>query len=209
MITLIKGYKQGRAVMFYDAFDELKQKKYTKVPKDEVVKFCDNGLISNAKVQWWEGKAIVRVSNNIPLVKITNDGEVSIEKSVHNSNKEPSKAVESVVISSGKKRITSETDYKSYMMEDIVKHRELKSSVSMNGIDTVSDMFDMIAEDFRLKNIEKYKQSFATKININRKLNEMAPDYRANLMENIAVYLMNMANIEIRDVYLKYSSVVH
>lgn len=208
MITLVKGYKQGRAVMFYDAFDELKQKKYTKMPKDEVVKFCDNGLVSNAKVQWWEGKAIVRVSNNIPLVKITDSGEeVSIAKAVHNTTKVVENTVKVEVKTPAKRKKTSETDYKTYMLEAAQTQRELKSTIQMNGINTISDMFDMIADDFRLRNTDKYKQSFATKVDINKKLIGMSTEYKANLMDNIAVYLMNMANLETRDVYIKYSNV--
>ena len=213
MITLTKGYKQGRAVMFYDAFDELKQKHYTKVPKDDVVKFCSNGLISNAKVQWWQGKAIVRLSNNIPLVKLTQDG---LEENVNKSTRSKSlsalaetKSAEPAVAHTGtkrKKRI-SETDYSSYMIEDIQKKQELKSTVSFSGIITISELFDTIANDFRLRNTDKYKQSFASKIDINKKLSDMSPDYKATLIDNIAVYLMNMANIEIRDVYIKYSNV--
>lgn len=205
MITLTKGYKQGRAVMFYDAFDELKQKEYIKVPKDEVVKFCGNGLISNAKVQWWQGKAIVRVSNNIPLVKITESGEIQeISKKVH------TKAANEVIETSVRRRNkVKETDYKSYMMDDICKQRELKSTVSYTGIDTIGQLFDMIANDFNLKNKETYKDSFSKKIDLHRTLSSMSTEYKNNLVNNIAVYLMNMANIEIRDTYLKYCNVTN
>lgn len=205
MITLTKGYKQGRAVMFYDAFDELKQKEYIKVPKDEVVKFCGNGLISNAKVQWWQGKAIVRVSNNIPLVKITESGEIQeISKTVHN------KADNEVIQTSARRRTkVKETDYKSYMMDDICKQRELKSTVSYTGIDTIGQLFDMIANDFNLKNKETYKDSFSKKIDLHRDLSSMSTEYKNNLVNNIAVYLMNMANIEIRDTYLKYCNLTN
>lgn len=208
MITLIKGYKQGRAVMFYDIKDNETTKVECRVTKDVVVQLCESGKVANAKVQWWEGKAIVRVSNNIPLVKITDSGEeVSIAKAVHNTTKVVENTVKVEVKTPAKRKKTSETDYKAYMLEAAQTQRELKSTIQMTGINTISDMFDMIAADFRLRNTDKYKQSFATKVDINKKLIGMSTEYKANLMDNIAVYLMNMANLEIRDVYIKYSNV--
>ena len=208
MITLVKGYKQGRAVMFYDIKDNETTKVECRVTKDVVVQLCESGKVANAKVQWWEGKAIVRVSDNIPLVKITDSGEeISIAKAVHNTTKVVENTVKVEVKTPAKRKKTSETDYKAYMLEAAQTQRELKSTIQMTGINTISDMFDMIANDFRLRNTDKYKQSFATKIDINKKLIGMSTEYKANLMDNIVVYLMNMANLEIRDVYIKYSNV--
>lgn len=167
MIKIIKGYKQGRAVMFYDIADN---NSVRRVSKDEIVKMCEQGKVFNAKIQWWEGKAIVRVKGDILIEKIGSDCNspvVKIDRQVKNNIKD-----------SGKK------------------------------VNTIENLFDTMAEEFKLSRVDEYKKNISKKIDISKCISEIPQYERENLKRSLAVYLMNMANLEIRDTYLKYYEAV-
>lgn len=218
-MQLVRGYKQGRGVMFYDVAEIDGSCVKQMVPKSEVVELCNSGQITNAKIQMWEGKAIVRCSNKqLPLVKIdankniigeashsvrsTNSivGNTRNEKIVSVSNK--AEVVGKLYNSSRKpKRNTAFDGY-------CTKNKDIENTgainVSFDNCDSVEDMFNMIASDFNVVNIEEYRKQFGKKVKLNRKLNTIrASDIRV-LKEAIATYIMNMAYDEIQETYLKY-----
>ena len=66
MWKITKGYKQGRAVMFYDIVNLTSNEEKVAVSKDVIVSMCEAGEIKDTKVQWWKGKSIVRCKSDIP-----------------------------------------------------------------------------------------------------------------------------------------------
>lgn len=222
MAVITKGYKVGRGVAFYDIEEYTgsiaNQKVLTRVPKDDVVKSIENGVITNAKVQWWQGKPIVRVQNNIELVKIIVTDGLSKEEqtakrgqtrvttkscpaSCTGSDKPEIKA--KVVGKLSKKR-SDETVYEAVIRKEIDEHKKAVSTVKYDGMETLEDLVDHMISDFRLRDTDKYKSMLAKKIKLSQKLSGIAQSNLIGIQESIAVYLMNMSYMETRDTYTKY-----
>lgn len=223
MFNLTKGYKQGRAVMFYDLTPVDGSCAREMVSKDEVVQLCTDGKISNAKIQWWEGKPIVRCDNKqLPLVRVDEDGNIIgvATQAVRGKDKEHSgvsvtatrvseptlsiadKAVEVGKVTTRKqKRNTAYGGYDRSYVED--KH-ELSSNVDLTGLKTVGDLFDNIAKDFRVQQIDKYKAEFGKKIKLDRELSSINSTQLKAIQYGAATYLMNMLYDEIADIYMKW-----
>lgn len=222
MYTLTKGYKQGRAVMFYDLSESNGTSVKEMVSKDEVVKLCEDGKISNAKIQWWEGKAIVRCSNKqLPLVKVNDDGAVigvatqavrsgsintdRADKAVRASENNidiSSKAQVVGKVSNKKKRNIS---FSGYNTKNVLEQHTLSKSIDLSGLNTVEDLFDYIARDFRVQQIDKYKAEFGKKIKLDRELSSIGGNQLKAIEYSAATYLMNMLYDEIQEVYMKWS----
>lgn len=217
MQIITKQYKVGRAVMFYDVTDPVDNKTTEMVPKDEVVKQCENGQLGNVKIQWWEGKPIVRLqSNNIPIIKLGNAGNVlgTAERVVRGKNREDasvgretsiSVADKAVVV--GKvvnKRPKKETVYAGYDLRNTAEQGQLNSSIDYRSMRTLNDLFTTMATDFKLKNTEVYRESLGKKIKLSRDISSYSKDNLMEIQLSMATYLMNMASIEIRDTYIKY-----
>lgn len=210
MYKIARGYKQGRAVMFYDitAIDGSCAKQL--VPKDEIVKMCDNGEIGNAKIQWWEGKPIVRCSDkNLPLVKVDDSKNIIGEAShtVRNTaNRQETNAVQ--VKSEVKGKLATKAHKRSISCNAYIVEKPVEKFSNIPGayseIKTLEDLFNKIAEDFRVRRAEEYKKEFSKKIDISKELSKLTPDYIKCVQHSIATYLMNMSYDETADVYLKY-----
>lgn len=214
MFNIVKGYKQGRAVMFYDLAETDGSLAKEMVEKASVVKMCDNGEIANAKVQWWEGKAIVRCSDKkLPLVRIDDNGNIIgvAEQAVRNSNNQAIKNEQAVCNNTvvGKvstKRATKRNiAYGGYDRKNLVEKLEINKSVDISGLDTVSDLFDYIAKDFRVQQVEKYKNEFGKKVKLGAKLSSIGQNQLKAIEYGAATYLMNMLYDEIGEVYSKWS----
>ena len=220
MFEITKGYKQGRAVLFYDLLDPIENKTSEKVSKDNVVQLCTDGKISNAKIQWWEGKAIVRVQNkNLPLVRVDENNNiigVAYQAVRSNTNKATNTVKpEPVVDVSSKAKVTGKVSnrkaskqsiaYAGYDYRNIVEQQELNSSISYDGIDTIEDLFDTIATEFGVKQKESYKAEFAKKVRLDKQIKDMQRSNLLAIQSGMATYLMTMAHNEVNEVFMKYN----
>lgn len=223
MFNLTKGYKQGRAVMFYDLTPVDGSCAREMVSKDEVVQLCTDGKISNAKIQWWEGKAIIRCDNKqLPLVRVDEKGNIIgvATQAVRGKDKEhvsvcvtdtrvseptvsvADKAVEVGKLSSRKPK--RNISYSGYDKSYVIEKQELHSSIDISGLRTVSDLFDYIAKDFRVQQVDKYKAEFGKKVNLDKELADINQSQLRAIQYGAATYLMNMLYDEIAEVYMKW-----
>jgi len=230
MLEITKGYKVGKAVLFYDLTD-IDSTVKERVSKEDVVKACSDGQISNAKIQWWEGKPIVRCSDkNLPLVKLDDKGNVIGEarrairvysgtgsRSANCTSRKqredqvPTQAViNSTVVGklngNSSKKVKPDIHYGGYDKKYKDYQHKLKSTVDLKGLNTVGDLFDKMAEDFRLKNVEAYRNQISKKVDMNKKVVGMNGSHVAAIQESFAIYMMNMAEQELNETYIKYRS---
>lgn len=219
MLTIVKGYKVGRGVAFYDLEDLMEHKILERVSKEDTVKLINDGKVSNAKVQRWEGNDIVRLQNkNIPILKVEKDGTVAGEAKpiVRSSNTGEAKSnkaekVEDIsskaeVVGKISKKTKSEIAFAGYDRKNIIEQQQLKSSIKYDSMKTIEDLFNQMAKEFGLKNVDTYKAMFSKKVKMDKLLSEMNQTHVLVVQDAMAVYLMNMANIEIRDTYRKYKA---
>lgn len=217
MFEITKGYKQGRAVMFYDIFDALDNNKRTMVHKDEIVKLVEGGQISNAKIQWWEGKAIVRLQNsNIELVKVDADNNIvgvaqvanrgGQAHSVKTSERVVDVSSKAVVVGklNSKKAAKQSVAYTGYDTNYVVEQQSMNNTIDLTGVNTVGDLFVMIAKEFNLRKPDVYLTEFNKKIRLDKPISSFHSTELSGLQSSISTYLMNMAHNEINEVYLKY-----
>ncbi len=220
MLNIVKGYKQGRAVMFYDLAETDGSLAKEKVEKALVVKMCDNGEIANAKVQWWEGKAIVRCENKqLPLVRVDENGNVIgvATQAVRNGDKEHKNTKESTIpvasvadkaVEVGKvsnRKTRRNITYYGYDPKNKIEKLQLSNAIDLSGLETVGDLFDYIAKDFRVQQLDKYKIEFGKKVKLGSKLSSINQTQLKTIEYGAATYLMNMLYDEINEVYLKWS----
>lgn len=211
MWKITKGYKEGRAVMYYDLSDTVDNTLREKVHKDEVVKLCENGMIHNTKIQWWEGKPIVRCSDSFEIVKLGNSGEVlgKVDTVKRNSKvaekeKQAEQAIRAEVVGKLSKKKKESIAYAGYDRQFEVEQFQVQSSINYSTIDTVGALFVMIANDYKLKDTEEYLKQFAKKVNPDKKLSSMAKNMVLSIQDSISTYLMNMAYKEIKETWIKY-----
>lgn len=204
MYKITKGYKVGRGVAFYDLVDTLKEKERTKVEKDEVVKMCDNGEIENAKIQWWEGKPIVRCSDkHLEIVKISSTGNIVASTTVVVRKKEEKMPESKVVGQLNKKKAAKRNiEFNSYKDQKAVN---IYKRIDLTEVVTISDLFDKVATDFGARYKDEYKKKFGAKIKLERKVSEIAREQLLNIQAAMATYIMNMMYDEIAEVYTKYN----
>ena len=221
MAKIVKGYKQGRGVAFYDIEEAPLGKVSTKVPKDEVVNLINSGKIANATIQWWQGKPIVRVKENIELVKIValdssgvtkeeptaKRGQATRPVSINNEEIHAKAVVNSQVVGKLSKKKTNETIYETITKREIDEHRKVVSTINYKGMETLEDLLDTMIKDFSLKDVVTYKAMIAKKVKLNQKIFGLAQSNLLSIQESMAVYLMNMANMETRNTYAKYMRV--
>jgi hypothetical protein len=216
MSTIIKGYKQGRAVTFYDVSED-NGTVQEMVSKESVVKMCDAGKISNAKVQWWQGNPIVRCNDNIPLAKIDTDGNI-----IGIANKTVRKAVESVAVANRQavsqpeaspvqqtvKVATQPVIRKAALTGYDPKHiREQRKAAMDNNISeakTLADVFNHIADDFCVKYIDGYRKQISSKMKLDREVANISATELKQIEYMFATYLMNMKYEEVQESYIKY-----
>ena len=216
MYQITRGYKQGRAVLYYDVIDPVENKTNEMVPKDNIVKMCTDGQISNAKIQWWEGKPIVRCENKqLPLVRVDENGNIigvatqavrSGDKQVH--KEEPIISVSDKAVTVGKvsnRRPKRNIAYAGYDIKNVIEQRELSKEIDLSGLQTVGDLFDYIAEDFRVRQSDKYKAEFGKKIKLDKSIKGMNSNQLKAIEYGAATYLMNMIYDEIQQIYMKWS----
>lgn len=223
MFNLTKGYKQGRAVMFYDLTPVDGSCAREMVSKDEVVQLCTDGKISNAKIQWWEGKPIVRCDNKqLPLVRVDEKGNVigvatqavrGKERTCENISVTDTRVSESTVsvadkaVEVGKlssRKPKRNISYGGYDKSYVIEQQELHRSIDISGLCTVSDLFDYIAKDFRVQQIDKYKAEFGKKVKLDKELKSINQSQLRAIQASAATYLMNMLYDEIAEVYMKW-----
>lgn len=221
MFEITKGYKQGRAVMYYDLLDPMEGKTQEQVPKLTVVQLCNEGQVSNATIQMWEGKPIVRVKSNIPLMKLGDNGEVLgyTEKVIRNTgtntgstkrvHKEevvnapmPSSKVMGKV--NPRKAFKENTAFTGYDRKHMVEHQELNKEVNYKGMKTLNDLFNVIAADFGAHDVELYRSEVSKKIKLDRDIEGINRSELLSIQNSIAMYIMNMVYGEIQKTYLKY-----
>lgn len=223
MFEITRGYKQGRAVQYYDLLDPMEGKTQEQVPKLTVVQLCNEGQVSNATIQMWEGKPIVRVKSNIPLMKLGDNGEVLgyTEKVVRNTHSisgtsgtkqvHKEKEVEAPLPNSkvmGKvnprKAFKENTAFTGYDRKHMVEHQELNKEVNYKDMSTLNDLFNVIAADFGAHDIELYRSEVSKKIKLDRPIDGINRSELLSIQNSIAMYIMNMVYGEIQKTYLKY-----
>lgn len=217
MLKIVKGYKQGRAVMFYDLADEFGKITNERLDKDSVVKMCESGEICNAKIQWWEGKPIVRCADkNLPLVKLGENNEVmgavahrsrnSASSTVNEPVVHEKAIVESTVVGKlADKKPKKQTSFDGYAIGNVVEQRAKASELFTLNFNTLDDMFVYIANDFGVKNADLYRKEISKKIKLDRPASSVSPMQLRMMQYSIATYLMNMKYNEIADAYTKYA----
>lgn len=225
MYRVTRAYKEGRAVLYYDIVDVMENTKREKVHKDEIVKLTENGQVKDCKIQWWEGKSIVRLADkSIPIVKIEDGQAIEVERrsrnnsnsgevknNIHTSNisTKNEKTVDisdkAVVVGKLATKRPKETIAFGYDKTAVIEAQQLKSTVQLSKFDTINDLFNEMAKDFGVKNIEVYREAIGKKIRLDRKISSVAQMEMRKMQDAICTYLMNMANKEINEAWLKYS----
>lgn len=221
-MELVKGYKCGRAVMFYDVHDPI-ENKTVRMPKDTVAELCKSGKIGNAKVQMWDGKPIIRVKGEIPVAKLDSNGNVGenvqpqrrsgntnvvrkpeIEEPIQDAN------VHATVVGkiNNKAVRKKETVYAGYDMNNIYEQRKLNSEVDYSRVKTLNDLFNMIAGDVGVKDTDSYRKSFGKKVDLSTEVNRIDHNKMLWIQSEMVVYLVNMRQIELRSIWLKYYAAV-
>lgn len=224
MYQITRGYKQGRAVLYYDVVDPVENKTTEMVPKNNIVKMCTDGQISNAKIQWWEGKPIVRCENKqLPLVRVDENGNIigiatqavrSGEKVQRDSQIGTQRSTREAVISVADKAVEvgkvstrrpkRNIAYGGYDPKNVLEKQDLSRTIDLSGLRTIGDMFDYIAKDFRVQQVEKYKAEFGKKVKLDRELSGIGTAQLRAIQYGAATYLMNMLYDEIAEVYMKW-----
>ena len=224
MYQITRGYKQGRAVLYYDVVDPVENKTTEMVPKDNIVKMCTDGQISNAKIQWWEGKPIVRCENKqLPLVRVDENGNIigiatqavrSGEKVQRDSQIGTQRSTREAVISVADKAVEvgkvstrrpkRNIAYGGYDPKNLLEQQDLSRTIDLSGLRTIGDMFDYIAKDFRVQQVEKYKAEFGKKVKLDKELSGIGASQLRAIQYGAATYLMNMLYDEIAEVYMKW-----
>lgn len=224
MYQITRGYKQGRAVLYYDVVDPVENKTTEMVPKDNIVKMCTEGQISNAKIQWWEGKPIVRCENKqLPLVRVDENGNIigiatqavrSGEKVQRDSQIGTQRSTREAVISVADKAVEvgkvstrqpkRNIAYGGYDPKNVLEKQDLSRTIDLSGLRTIGDMFDYIAKDFRVQQVEKYKAEFGKKVKLDKELSGIGTAQLRAIQYGAATYLMNMLYDEIAEVYMKW-----
>lgn len=224
MYQITRGYKQGRAVLYYDVVDPVENKTTEMVPKDNIVKMCTDCQISNAKIQWWEGKPIVRCENKqLPLVRVDENGNIlgvatqavrggervqrGSQAGTQRSTREAVISVADKAVEVGKvstRRPKRNIAYGGYDPKNLLEQQDLSRTIDLSGLRTIEDMFDYIAKDFRVQQVEKYKAEFGKKIKLDRELSGIGTAQLRAIQYGAATYLMNMLYDEIAEVYMKW-----
>lgn len=227
MYEITKGYKQGRSVLFYDITDVMSKETQEKVDKDTVVKLAEAGEVRDTKIQWWQGKAIVRSSTKFNILKLNDSGEVVGQAPVVTRSRSGVKSAAQVckevydmyppensidvsdkatVIGSIKtKRKRNEKVFAGYDMANVREVRENKPNFKFDKDSTIGNMVLDMIKDFGLKDTETYYQQLAKKVDMNKRVETTNKAMVAGIQRSVATYLMNMANIETRETYLKYT----
>jgi hypothetical protein len=219
MSTITKGYKQGRAVTFYDISED-NGAVQEKVSKDSVVKLCEAGKISNAKVQWWQGNPIVRCSDNIPLAKIDTDGNI-----IGIANKTVRKPVEQIAVADRQsvntvaqtetsatqqrtrvdtQSITRKAALTGYDPKHIREQRKAAMENSISDAKTLEDVFNYMADDFCVKYIDGYRKQLSSKMKLDREVANISTTELKQIEYMFATFLMNMKYEEVQESYIKY-----
>lgn len=224
MYQITRGYKQGRAVLYYDVVDPVENKTTEMIPKDNIVKMCTDGQISNAKIQWWEGKPIVRCENKqLPLVRVDENGNIigvatqavrGGERAQRGSQAGTQRSVREAVISVADKAVEvgkvstrrpkRNIAYGGYDPKNVLEQQDLSRTIDLSGLRTVGDMFEYIAKDFRVQQVEKYKAEFGKKVKLDKELSGIGTAQLRAIQYGAATYLMNMLYDEIAEVYMKW-----
>lgn len=227
MYEITKGYKQGRSVLFYDITDVMSKETREKVDKDTVVKLAEAGEVKDTKIQWWQGKAIVRSNTKFDILKLNDSGEVvgqapvvtrsrSGVKSAAQVCKEvydmypPENSIDvsdkaTVVGSIKTKRKRNEKVFAGYDMANVREARENKPDFKFDADSTIGSMIMDMIKDFGLKDTTTYYQQLAKKMDMNKKVTIANKAMVVGIQRSVATYLMNMANLETRETYLKYT----
>lgn len=227
MYEITKGYKQGRSVLFYDITDVMSKETREKVDKDTVVKLAEAGEVKDTKIQWWQGKAIVRSNTKFDILKLNDSGEVVGQAPVVTRSRSGVKSAAQVckevydmyppensidvsdkatVIGSIKtKRKRNEKVFAGYDMANVREVRENKPNFKFDKDSTIGNMVLDMIKDFGLKDTETYYQQLAKKVDMSKKVETTNKAMVAGIQRSVATYLMNMANLETRETYLKYT----
>lgn len=227
MYEITKGYKQGRSVLFYDITNVMSKETREKVDKDTVVKLAEAGEVKNTKIQWWQGKAIVRSNTKFDILKLNDSGEVVGQAPVVTRSRSGVKSAAQVckevygmyppennidvsdkatVVGSIKtKRKRNEKVFAGYDMANVREVRENKHNFKFDKDSTIGNMVLDMIKDFGLKDTETYYQQLAKKVDMNKKVETTNKAMVAGIQRSVATYLMNMANLETRETYLKYT----
>lgn len=228
MYEITKGYKQGRSVLFYDLADVNSKETQEKVDKDTVVKLAEAGEVKNTKIQWWQGKAIVRSTDKFDILKLNDNGDVvgqapvvtrsrsgvksaaQVCKEVYNEYS-PENSIDvsdkATVVGNLKttKRKKSEKVFAGYDMANVREARENKPDFKFSADSTIGSMIMDMIKDFGLKDTTTYYQQLAKKMDMSKKVTTANKAMVVGIQRSVATYLMNMANLETRETYLKYT----
>lgn len=228
MYEITKGYKQGRSVLFYDLADVNSKETQEKVDKDTVVKLAEAGEVKNTKIQWWQGKAIVRSTDKFDILKLNDSGDVVGQAPVVTRSRSGVKSADQVckevydtyspennidvsdkatVVGNLKttKRKKSEKVFAGYDMANVREALENKPDFKFDENSTIGSMIMDMIKDFRLKDVTTYYQQLAKKVDMDKKVTTVNKAMVVGIQRSVATYLMNMANLETRETYLKYT----
>lgn len=217
MARILKGYKKGRSFVGYDVYDDKQNKQLDMVDKNAVARMCGEGFITNATVQWWQGKPIIRLKDeSVQIVSIvTPDGETPAvvhrvktgltgytgASQVNSVKQQP---VQSEVVGKISKKRKNETAFDGINKKEIEEHRQLASTIKYDKMNTLGDLFEQMMVDFRLKNTDTYRKMIAKKVKLETPIRGLARQNLMAIQQAMAVYLMNMSNLETREIYTKY-----
>lgn len=216
MLEITRGYKFGRAFLYYDVYDNMEHKTAEKVSKEAVVKLCTDGKITNAKVQWWQEKPIVRLANkNLPVVNLNDTDVSSQDRPKRSTSVQPSSNGKVVDVSDkavvvGKisnKRIKENTSFAGYDLKNVTEQRQLNSSICYDSMNSIGDLYDFIAKEFKLQDKELYKREVGKRINLNKSIASLNKSSLLSIQSSIAMYLMNMAHNEINSTFNMFNVV--
>ena len=94
--------------------------------------------------------------------------------------------------------------YGGYDKQLEVEQAQAQTSINYAAIDTVGALFITIAREYNLKHTDEYLKQFAKKINTEKKISSMAQSMVLAIQDSINTYLMNMANREVQETWIKY-----
>lgn len=134
-------------------------------------------------------------------------GQATRPVSINNEEIHAKAVVNSQVVGKLSKKKTNETIYETIAKREIDEHRKVVSTINYKGMETLEDLLDTMIKDFSLKDVVTYKAMIAKKVKLNQKISGLAQSNLLSIQESMAVYLMNMANMETRNTYVKYMRV--
>lgn len=231
MKRVITQYKVGRNVKFYDVQDLISNEVFEKVEKKELEKMVTEHPddFEEVNFQEFKGQKILRIKSKTKVVAINPDGtettvseaEAEKEKSTRPVKKSSAVDFKSHIDAIPSSKIVGRIPKKQkqvdlvdalskengYTMKNILEQRELRASVSLDGLATYRDLFVMMAKEFGLVDIESHIQKISVKQStvFSTPLKGQTNVQIARYQQFYATYLMNVVHDQVNKAYSKYT----